>query len=98
MGNGQRGGFVRRTFRQTREEGRAVIDVSAAGPYRPAARDLVLRVRVDTAPARVRVGAETLAQADTSQPGVRGWSRSADGVVSVRLADRFEAFQVAIEP
>jgi alpha-glucosidase len=93
-----RGGSVRRTFRQTREEGRTVIDVSAAGSYRPAARDLVLRVRLDSTPGRVRVGTETLSQLDTSKAGAKGWSRSADGTVTVRMADRFEAFQVSIEP
>ena len=93
-----RGGFVRRTFRQSREEGRTVIDVGAAGSYRPAARDLILRVRLDSTPGRVRLGTEALSQLDTSKPGARGWSRSADGVVTVRMPDRFETFQVAIEP
>jgi alpha-glucosidase len=94
-----RGGSVRRAFRQVREEGRTVIDIGAgAGAYRPRSRDLMIRVRLDSAPGRVRVANESLAPIDTSKPGVKGWSRSADGVVTVRMPDRFDAFQVSIEP
>jgi alpha-glucosidase len=94
-----RGGALRRTFGQIRQEGQTVIDVSAAaGRYRPASRDLMLRIRLDSVPGRVRFGTEALPRLDTSKPGVKGWSRSEDGVVTVRLPDRFDAFQVAIEP
>jgi hypothetical protein len=73
--------------------------VSAAeGRYRPSARDVLLRLRLDSAPGRVHLGTEALSQVDTSKAGVKGWSRSADGVVTVRVPDRFEAFRVAFEP
>ena len=54
--------------------------------------------RFDREPRRVRLGTEALPRVATGTAGARGWSRSPEGVVTVRLPDRFEAFQVAIEP
>src|SRR5437762_4817090 len=93
-----RGKASRRVFRQTRAEGRCVIDVAApAGPYRPAARDIVVRVRFDGPPRHVRVGDEDLGPTPTGVPGARGFSRVPEGVVNVRLADTFEAMHIVIE-
>jgi alpha-glucosidase len=92
------GTVFRRAFRQSREEGRCVIDVGlGAGSYRPAPRDLVLRVRFDDIPRHVRVGSESLAPTNTAIAGLTGWSRMPDGVVTIRMPDRFDAMQVTIE-
>src|SRR6185503_20907751 len=48
------GSFARRRFAQRREAGCAAVEVAApAGRYRPAARDLVLRIRTEGEPGRV---------------------------------------------
>jgi alpha-glucosidase (family GH31 glycosyl hydrolase) len=82
----QRGAFLRRRFTQTREAGRVTLDVGGAeGSYRPAARDLVLRVRFDGEPARMTVGGAPVA------------ATTAGGFVIVRVPDHFDAFRVTIE-
>jgi alpha-glucosidase len=82
----QRGAFLRRRFTQARDSGRVTIDVGAAeGSYRPAGRDLVLRVRWDGEPARATVaGAPVVSTAEGR-------------FVTVRLPDRFDSFRVTIE-
>jgi len=94
-----RGKSSRRAFRQTREDGRCVIDIGAAdGPYRPAARDLVLRVRFDSSPKTVRLGDQVLTATTTDMPGGAGYSYAPLGVVNIRLPDTFGAIQLVIEP
>ena len=76
-----------------------MIDVEApAGPYRPAARDIVFRVRFDGSPRSVRVGNEPLTATTTDLPGARGYRLAPIGVVNVRLPDTFGAMHVVIEP
>jgi alpha-glucosidase len=92
------GGVARRTFRQTREDGRCVVDIgNILGSYRPVPRDLVLRVRFDGPPRSVRVWEEPLTATTTDTPGARGYSVGPVGVVNIRVADPFEAMRVVIE-
>lgn len=96
-----RGEFAQRRFSQKRVGGGVTIDVSAAqGTWRPSARRLRLRVLTDVAPGRVLLGGEPLPalSADNLARQARGYTRSADGFVVVELADRFDAFQLSLEP
>jgi alpha-glucosidase len=95
------GEFAERRFSQKRAGGAVTLAVDAArGSWRPPARELRLRVLTDAAPRRVLLGAEPLPELAESelakQP--RGFARGADGFVVVKLADRFDAFQVTLEP
>ena len=93
------GGTVsRRAFRQSREEGRCVIEIgNTFGSYRPARRDLLLRVRFAGPPRHVRIGGEEVGATTTEMQGARGYSLYPEGVVNIRLADPFEAVQIVIE-
>jgi hypothetical protein len=87
------GASVRRLFSQRREGNRRVVDVGAPeGSYRPSARDLVLQVAWEGEPRRVLVGGSPVSKGQ----GVPGWV-AGDGFVSVRLADRWNAFSVVLE-
>jgi hypothetical protein len=79
-----RGEFARRRFSMRADGAATVIEVSAPeGSYRPAARDLVLRLRGDAK--RVSVG------------GAPAEFMARDGVVEVKVPDRFERIQIRIE-
>jgi alpha-glucosidase len=92
----KRGVFSRRRFAWERSGGRGTLTVAAPeGPYRPAARDLVLEVRGAAAPTRVTAGTQAIAPA--AVPGGAGWTVSADGVLSVRVPDRFTAMTITVE-
>jgi alpha-glucosidase len=89
------GAFARRRFAQRREPGCVAIDAAAAtGSWRPAARDLVLRIRSDGEPQRVRLDGAELARASGAGAGFRV---SEDGFVEVRLPDKGAAFAVTLE-
>ncbi len=84
----QRGQSVRRLFSQERTADAVVVRVGAPeGPYRPAARDLVLRVRTE-APRAVAMGGRPL------EAGAWSWS---EGWLTVRRPDRFEPLELRIE-
>jgi alpha-glucosidase len=85
----ERGAFARRRFSQRREGTRVTVEAAAVeGSYRPAARDLVLEVRVEGRPQRVLLDGAALP--------AEGWSHEA-GFVKVKLRDRPEAIRLSIE-
>jgi alpha-glucosidase len=92
----EKGAFSRRRFEQQRDAAGVRIRVAAPeGPYRPAARDLIVQLP-GTAAKRVLVdGAEVAALKPGDEKGA-GW-RLVDGGVSVRLKDRFAAVEVRAE-
>jgi alpha-glucosidase len=87
-----KGSFLGRRFKQQRTGATVAIEVSAAeGSWRPAARELRLRLLwPDAAPKRVLVGGEALPATD--------WTRGADGFLTIRLRDRYDTFRVSVEP
>lgn len=94
------GAFLERRFSQRRTGGACRIDVAAgAGSFRPAPRDLRLGILWDGPLRRVRVRNEDLRPfaEDELARQPTGWAR-AEGRVVVKLRDRLEAFQVALEP
>jgi hypothetical protein len=88
------GASLTRRFAQKRAGGAVSVSVGAAeGKWRPAPRPLRLRVAWSGgAPRRVLVGRQPLA----ASPG--GWPVGPEGFVSVELPDRYDAFDVSIEP
>jgi alpha-glucosidase len=94
-----RGVFARRRFSQVREGGVVRVEVSATeGSYRPAPRDVVLLLRLDGVPSRVRLdGGELFRRAPSGEQGEADWTLRPDGFVEVRLSDRPEAFVVTVE-
>jgi len=93
-----RGVSAQRRFEQRREPQRVVVSASAvSGSFRPAARHLVLAVRLDGAPRRVLLDGAPLTQAAPESGTAEGWSRSDDGFVVVRFRDRPQAFAVTME-
>jgi alpha-glucosidase len=87
------GASVWRLFTQRRDPSRCVVEVGAPeGAYRPSARELVLQVSWEGEPRRVLVGGSPVARrAETP-----GWA-AADGFVSIRMADRWDAFSVVLD-
>jgi alpha-glucosidase len=83
-----------RRFAQRRAAGSVSVAVGAAeGSWRPAPRELRLRVAWSgAAPRRVLVGKQPL----SAPPG--GWAPGAEGFVTVALPDRFDAFELRLEP
>jgi alpha-glucosidase len=97
------GDFLKRHFQQRRDDHEIAIEVSAPeGTYRPAARDLILEVWTDRKPQGVSVRAGTQAAALAAlDPAAlasssQGWAY-ADGLVTVKLPDTFEAIHFAIQ-
>jgi alpha-glucosidase len=94
------GAFLEREFSQSRGRDVCSVEVSAArGHYRPAARDLLLRVRWERRPTRVRVGDATVPE---RVPGARAgavpsWSWDPQGWVSVALRDRAERIALTLD-
>jgi alpha-glucosidase len=102
----RQGNFLKRTFHQTTTDGSTVVEVSAPeGKYRPASRDLVLETWLAREPQSVTVqtGQETgsgepLPRLDRNNltNASRGWS-FADGVLTVKVVDRFEPTRFTIQ-
>jgi hypothetical protein len=97
------GTFAARRFHQTRDDKTAAIEISApAGPYRPAARDLVLELWLEQAPAGVSAGTGPAKaplsrfEAATLAKAPRGWMY-ADGLLTVKDRDTFEPMHFSIE-
>ncbi len=89
----QRGVFAERVFRQERQAGLCRVGVGApVGGWRPAARELRLRVRLDVEPRRVRLDGRELPRGGASP----GWSWDA-GVAEVRLPDPQAALEVLLD-
>ena len=100
------GEFMKRTFHQTRDKKRTIVDVSAPqGSYRPAARDLVLKLWAGAAPKSISLETgeklsekitmtELTAEALTNTPS--GWSFDG-GVLTVKSADNFGPMRFTVE-
>jgi alpha-glucosidase len=94
------GAFARRRFSQRRDAKGTRVEASALeGSWRPAARDLVLRVRADAEPGRVLLDGTALSRSTkTAERAGAGWQWTEDGFVEVRLRDRPQAIALALEP
>jgi alpha-glucosidase len=93
----RQGAFSKRRFAQRREASRQVIEVGAAeGSWRPEARDLVLRLRVDGEPSRVLLDGKPIARRApaTASPG---YALTDDGFVELVLPDRGAAVSLVVE-
>jgi len=93
----RKGVSAKRSFRQTRDDKTAAIEISApTGPYRPPARDLILELWLEQMPLGVSVGtgqAKVLLprlDAPALAKAPRGWTY-ADGLLTVKEPDSFEA-------
>jgi hypothetical protein len=95
----RKGAFTRRRFAQRRDAGRVSVEASAVdGSWRPAARDLVVRVRADGETSRVLLDKAALTRLQpASAANATGWRPTEDGFVEVRLRDRPEAFSITLE-
>jgi alpha-glucosidase len=97
-GNGfdyKRGGFARRRFSSRSDTTGVVVEIgSPEGAYRPQARAMLLSVR--SAASSVQVGGVALPNVDDLQKVEQGWSAK-DGVVTIKLADRFERTEIRIQ-
>ena len=95
----RRGAFARRRFSERREGSPVRVEASAIeGSWRPAPRDLVLRIRADSEPTRVLLDRTALSrQGPTAPSGEAGWRLTEDGFVEVRLRDRAEGFAIVLE-
>ena len=104
----QKGQSMRRRFRQSRTDAAVTIDIAAPeGPFRPAARSLVLSVRWDGEPRRVARGSTPLAASgattltryttiDELAQQASGWTMG-NGFVVVKQPDDFAATTVLVE-
>ena len=91
------GAYARRRFSQRRETGCQAVEVAApTGSWRPAPRDLVLRIRADGEPQRVLVDGTPLARSSAAGTAASGW-RFGDDFVELRLVDKPEAFVITLE-
>jgi alpha-glucosidase len=101
----EKGQFVRRRFSQQRTTGDdktvATIEVAAPeGPWRPASRNLELKLPWRGEPSRILIDGAALGRAtpEALERQPQGWTHDADGgFVTIRLPDRFEAVRVTIE-
>jgi alpha-glucosidase len=90
-----KGQVLRRRFEQERDAAGVRVRVGAPeGPYRPAARDLILRVE-GASPRRVLVGGAESSRLAQGASGP-GWRTTASGF-EVRFPDRFTAVEVRAE-
>jgi alpha-glucosidase len=91
------GAFSKRRVAQRRDAGCTAVEVAApTGSYRPAARDLVLRIRADGEPGRVWLDRTALSRSSETGPGT-GFGVTEDGFVELRFPDKSEAFAVTLE-
>jgi alpha-glucosidase len=94
------GAFLERRFLQRRSERGCRIEVgAAAGAFKPAPRELRIRLAWEGPLRGVRLGSEALrgfSEAELERQPT-GFARS-EGWAVVKLRDRPEAFQVALEP
>jgi alpha-glucosidase len=97
----RQGAFSRRRFVQKRDGGRVTVEVGAPeGSWRPAARDILFELRGLGEPTRVMAGGAALDRLSVARLATepRGWGRTDQGVVVVKLPDPAEAFTVTLEP
>jgi alpha-glucosidase len=85
-----RGAYSRRRFEWSRTGASGTLTVAAPeGPYRPAARGLVLELRGATEPASVTADGQALARLAAGAAAGPGWSLDDAGILRVRVPDRF---------
>jgi alpha-glucosidase len=91
------GSFLDRRFTMRRTSESCTIEIGAAvGSYRPAGRDLILRVRGEIAPVRILLDGDALPRQTAGDGAAPGW-RVDQGAVVVRFPDRWGAVTVRIE-
>ncbi|HEX9048406.1 MAG TPA: glycoside hydrolase family 31 protein [Verrucomicrobiae bacterium] len=98
--NYRQGEFLKRLFSQSRDAQGINIEVSAPeGSYRPTKRDLVLELWLDKEPKIVTESGNVLPRlgADNWAAAPRGWS-FADGLLTIKDDDSFQAVRFAIQP
>jgi len=92
-----RGASLRRRFEWSRSGATGRFAVAAPeGPYRPAARDLVLEVRGASAATSVSAGGQAVARLAHDAVSGTGWMVDDSGVLRVRLPDRFAAMTIDV--
>ncbi len=99
----RKGVATKRTFRQTRDDKTAAIEISAPqGSYRPTARDLIMEIWLEQMPLAVCVGTgpdkAPLPRLDAAAlaKAPRGWTY-ADGLLTVKERDSFEPMHFLAE-
>jgi hypothetical protein len=100
------GDFMKRQFRQARNDRQTTIEISApAGSYRPAARSLVLELWSGDEPKKIslEIGTNpsqkivlTRLTPNTITNSTSGWSFT-NGLLTVKDADHFEPMRFTIE-
>jgi alpha-glucosidase len=95
----RKGAFARRRFRQSRGEGKTVVEVGAPeGAYHPAPRDLVLGVVGEGEPKRVLAGTDPLPRLSAAELAARPRGFSvADGLLTIKQRDSGEALRLTID-
>jgi alpha-glucosidase len=100
----ERGTFMSRRFAQ-RPGASSFPEIEIGAPngrYRPASRDLIVRVRADSAPAAVQIGGGATAALPRFTPDElerqrEGWTFDR-GFVIIKQPDRFEARTIRLQP
>ena len=93
------GQFLRRGFAQTRTGESVSLEIGAAeGRFRPAARNLELRVRSERPASQVALAGQKLAALAADSPAGATGYRNEAGFMIVTLPDRYDAFQVTLTP
>jgi alpha-glucosidase len=102
----RKGSFLKRRFRQIREESAVTIEVSEPeGTYRPAARDLMIEAWADREPEAVSIQSGDKTKKPMVLPRLnaaelvnspRGWAY-ADGMITVKDQDHFEPERFVIQ-
>ncbi len=102
----QQGDFMKRHFRQTSDDRRTTVEISAPeGSYRPASRNLILELWSDDEPKSVSLEISGNPSRKVPLPQLTsgamphspsGWS-FANGLLTVKAADSFEPMQFVIE-
>jgi alpha-glucosidase len=100
----RKGDFMKRRFHQLRNDHEMIVDVSAPeGPYRPAARDLIVETWMEREPSTVSTGHGS-GNGDPSPrltpsalaTAPRGWSY-ANGLITVKENDDFGTIHFSIQ-
>jgi alpha-glucosidase (family GH31 glycosyl hydrolase) len=102
----RKGEFAKRRFRQTRDDSSVIIETFAPeGAYRPAARDLILETWTEREPQSVSIQSGTGSTNVVALPHLGagalarwagGWTY-AEGLLTVKVSDRFESVRFTIQ-
>lgn len=89
----KKGDFLKRTFHQARNGQGIIIDVSApTGTYRPAARELVLKIWTERKP----TGVFLRSNINGDRVSLTGWTFE-NGMLTAKTNDSFQAMQFQVE-